>query len=59
MGGNEVGVGVDQWWKSVGILLRGLDRAEGLGKAPFKDPPVWTCLDLSFGGSGTSRGMSI
>lgn len=30
----------------------------GLGKAQFKDPPMWACLDLSFRGAGTSRGMS-
>lgn len=38
-----------------GILLGGQDRAEELGKSPVQRP---SCVDLSFGGSGTSRGMS-
>lgn len=30
----------------VGILLRGMDRAEGLGKALFKDRPVRRLCDF-------------
>lgn len=53
------GQGRVRWGLSVsGSCHDAWTELRGLGKTQFKDPHMWTCLDLSFGGSGTSRGMS-
>lgn len=54
--GPELGVSVGWWRRNVwGSCQEARTELRGLGKAPFRDPPAWTCLDLSHQGLWDSQ----